>query len=141
MTMRIIYGCLLFSACLSAAQVKGKVVDPSGAPIPGAQISIVSRVGVEAQTVSATNGAFELSAPEQLDVKLVVTAPGFSTRTLAPGSAASVQLEIASQVDSVRVVGSAIDVPASQQGGSVRIIPREEIRRRNELFALDLLRY
>jgi outer membrane receptor protein involved in Fe transport len=141
MTVRIIYGCLLFSACLSAAQVKGKVVDPSGAPIPGAQISIVSRVGVEAQTVSAANGAFELNAPELPDVKVVVTAPGFSTRTLAPGSSASVQLEIAPQVDSVRVVGSAIDVPASQQGGSVSIIPREEIRRRNEPFALDLLRY
>ncbi len=133
--------CFIFSACLSAAQVKGKVVDPSGAPIPGAQVSIVSRVGVEAQTASATNGAFELNAPDRLDAKLVVTAPGFSTRTLPLESAASVRLEIAPQVDSVRVVGSAIDVPASQQGGSVSIVSSDEIRRRNEPFALDLLRY
>jgi outer membrane receptor protein involved in Fe transport len=133
--------CFIFSACLSAAPVKGKVVDPSGAPIPGAQVSIVSRVGVEAQTASATNGAFELNAPDRLDAKLVVTAPGFSTRTLPLESAASVRLEIAPQVDSVRVVGSAIDVPASQQGGSVSIVSSDEIRRRNEPFALDLLRY
>ena len=133
--------CFLFSACLSAAQVKGRVIDPSGAPVPGAQVSNVSRLGVEAQTVSALNGEFELNAPDRTDVKLVVTAPGFSIRTLAPDSAASVWLEIAPQVDSVRVVGSVLDAAASQQGGSVSIIPNEEIRRRNEPFALDLLRY
>ena len=37
----------------------------------------------------------------------------------ARGCSVTVQLEIAPQVDSVRVVGSAIDVPASEQGGSV----------------------
>ena len=133
--------CFLFSACLSAAQVKGQVVDPSGAPIPGAQVSIVSRVGVEAQTVSALNGGFELNAPDGADMKLVVTAPGFSTATGAPANTVLVRLKIAPQVDSVRVVGSALDVAASQQGGSVSIVPSEEIRQRNEPFALDLLRY
>lgn len=131
----------IFSACLSAATVKGKVIDPSGAPIPGAQVSIVSRIGVEAQTASATNGAFEVDAPDRPGVNLVVTAPGFSTRSLPLESAATVQLEIAPQVDSVGVVGSAIDVAASQQGGSVNIITSDEIRRRNEPFAVDLLRY
>ncbi|MBZ5619433.1 MAG: TonB-dependent receptor [Acidobacteriia bacterium] len=133
--------CLLFSACLSAAEVKGKVVDPSGAPISGAQVSIVTRVGVEVQTVSAPSGAFQLPAPERPGARLVITAPGFSTRTVPLESAASVQLEIAPLVDSVRVVGSAIDVLASQQGGSVSIVPREEIGERNEPFAMDLLRY
>lgn len=131
----------LFSACLSAAQVKGQVIDPSGAPIPGAQVSLVSRVGVEAQVVSALNGGFELNAPDLADMKLVVTAPGFSTATGAAASVVLVRLEIAPQVDAVRVVGSAIDVAASQQGGSVSIVPSDEIRQRNQPFALDLLRY
>ena len=30
--------CLFSSACLSAAQIKGKVTDASGAPVAGAQI-------------------------------------------------------------------------------------------------------
>lgn len=136
----IVTGCLLFSASLSAAQVKGQVVDPSGAPIPGAQVSIVSRMGVEAQTVSASDGRFELKAPD-LDVKLVVTAPGFSTATGAPASMVQVRLQIAPQVDSVSVVGSALDVAASQQGGSVSIVSNDDLRQRNEPFALDLLRY
>jgi hypothetical protein len=74
--------CLFFSACLSAAEIKGKVVDPSGAPVAGAQVSVVSRVGVEAQTASSISGAFELNIPETPGAKLVVTAPGFSTQTL-----------------------------------------------------------
>src|ERR1019366_5072507 len=138
--------CLFFPAGLFASQVKGTVTDPSGAPVGGAQISVVSRLGVEAQTVSAMNGSFELDVVDIPDSRLVVTAPGFSTqtlstRTLAAGPSLEVRLEIAPQVDSVRVVGSTIDVPASMQGGSVSIVPSEEIRQRNEPYAMDLLRY
>ena len=75
---------LIGSTCLSAAAVKGTVADPSGAAIGGARIAIVDRVGVEAQTVSAANGTFELYTPDTLPggAKLVVTAPGFQTREL-----------------------------------------------------------
>ena len=132
--------CLFFSACLSAAEIKGKVVDPSGAPVAGAQVSVVGRVGVQNQTAASWNGAFELEAVETPGAKLVVTAPGFSTQTLPLESEVTVRLEIAPQIDSVRVVGSAIDVPASQQGGSVSVISRQEIRERNQALAIDLLR-
>jgi outer membrane receptor protein involved in Fe transport len=132
--------CLFFSACLSAAEIKGQVVDPSGAPVAGAQVSVVSRVGVEAQTASSASGGFELNTPETPGAKLVVTAPGFSTRTLPLEREVTVRLEIAPQIDSVRVVGSAIDVPASEQGGSVSIVSSQEIRERNQALAIDLLR-
>ncbi len=132
--------CLFFSACLSAAEIKGQVVDPSGAPVAGAQVSVVGRVGVEAQTASSASGGFELNTPETPGAKLVVTAPGFSTQTLPLEPEVSVRLEIAPQIDSVRVVGSAIDVPASEQGGSVNIVSSQEIRERNQAQAIDLLR-
>ena len=132
---------LTFPACLSAAQVKGRVTDPSGAPIAGAQVSLVSRVGVEAQTMAAANGTFALQAPSGSDVQVVVTAPGFSTQSLPVDRAENVQLAIAPQVDSVKVVGSTMDVAASRQASSVSVIPREEVRERNEPFAMDLLRY
>lgn len=77
---------------------------------------------------------------------LAVTAPGFETKNipLNPGSASEpiiVHLNIAPQVDSVRVAGSAIDVPLSEQGSSISIVPRVEIAERNEGLAVDLLRY
>src|SRR5689334_14155600 len=76
--------CLLFSACLSAAQSQGKVVDSSGAAIAGAQVSAVSRTGVEAQTASSADGSFTLNGPNGDDGRIVVTARGFSTRTVPP---------------------------------------------------------
>src|ERR1022692_4729872 len=113
--LRNVPGLLAFyltcSACLPASGIKGKILDPSGAPVPGAQIAAVNRVGVVAQTTAAANGSFQLDAPDTAntrDTRLVVTAPGFATRTLALDQAASVQLEIAPRVDSVQVIGSTI---------------------------------
>src|SRR4051794_39103472 len=71
--------CLLFSACLSAAnsgELKGKVIDPSGAAISGAQIALINRVGVVSRTTSSLAGAFELDASDSPDAQLVVAAPG-----------------------------------------------------------------
>ncbi len=51
------------------------------------------------------------------------------------------QLEIAPQTDSVQVVGSTIEIPATLQGSSVDVITSDQVRRRNEPFAMDLLRY
>src|ERR1039458_10493057 len=62
--------CLLIcSACLSASEIKGRIVGPSGAPVPGAQIAAVNRVGVVAQTNAAPNGSFQLDAPETPDTR------------------------------------------------------------------------
>jgi outer membrane cobalamin receptor len=133
--------CLLFSACLLASEIKGKIIDPSGAPVVGAQIAAVDRVGVLARTTAGINGSFQLDAPETPDIRIVVTAPGFSTRTLSPAEAASVQLEIAPQTDTVQVVGSTIEIPPTLQGSSVDVITSDQVRRRNEPFAMDLLRY
>jgi outer membrane cobalamin receptor len=133
--------CSLFSAGLQASEIKGKIIDPSGAPVAGAQIAAVNRVGVVARTTAGVNGGFQLDAPESPDTRIVVTAAGFSTRTLPPGEAGSVQLEIAPQVDSVQVVGSTIEIPTTLQGSSVDVITSTQVRQRNEPFAMDLLRY
>lgn len=132
---------LTSSACLLAAQIKGTVSDPSGAPVGGAQVSVLDRTGVRIQTVTSPEGAFQLTAPDTADTKLVITAPGFNTETLPVKDGLAVKLSIAPQVDSVSVVGSALDAPASEQGGSVSLVSRDEVRERNEPYAMDLLRY
>src|ERR1019366_5939482 len=120
--LRNVPGLLAFyltcSACLPASGIKGKIIDPSGAPVPGAQIAAVNRVCVEAPTPPPPNASFQLDAPDPAnprDTRLVVTAPGFATRTLALDQAASVQLEIAPRVDSVQGIGSTTEIPASAQ--------------------------
>src|ERR1035437_9406846 len=134
--------CLLIcSACLPASEIKGRIVDPSGAPVSGAQIAAVNRVGVVAQTTAAPNGSFQLDAPETPDTRLVVAAPGFSTRTLPLDQAATMKLESAPGADPVQVAVSPIDTPATLQASSVDVIPSSRVRSGNEPFAMDLLRY
>lgn len=135
---------LLYPAgSFAAVTVSGEILDPSGAPIPGAQVAAVGAVGVLSQSTTNQLGRFELTIGVSIgEHKLVVTAPGFETKTVPSGSSPiTVRLALAPQVDSIRVVGSAMDVPLSEQGGSVSIIPHEEIRQRNEASAIDLLRY
>ena len=136
-------GTLLFSTLLFSAEFRGSVLDPSGAAVSGAQVALAGRVGVVAQSTTGADGAFRLKAENV--TRLVVAAPGFATRTLplgdeSPAGALSVQLELAPRVESVSVVGSAIDVSTAEQGSSVSVIPRDEIRQRNEALAVDLLR-
>ena len=131
----------LVSTCLSAASIKGRVVDPSGAPVEGAQAALVGRTGVTARTTTDAGGGFELNSSETGEARLVVTARGFAARTLAPEDAALVRLEIAPQVASIDVVGSTIGLPPSIPSSSVDVIVREQVRQRNEPIASDLLRY
>jgi len=135
---------LLPAAAATQSTIQGTVLDPSGGGIAGAQVSALNRVGVAAQAVTDPAGAFTLKLTEAVQ-RLVVTAPGFETKTIPlpepPSAPLAVHLKIAPQVDSVRVVGSTIDEAASQQGGSVSVVPRTEIAERNEGLAVDLLRY
>jgi outer membrane cobalamin receptor len=135
---------LLFSAALPAAAWKGTVADPSGAPVVGAQVAVSVPAGIAARTITGINGSFELNAAAVPDAKLIVAAPGFRTVEIpipAESHPLVVKLELAPLQDSVSVVGSTIDVPASQQGGSTSILTSGEIRQSNQSQAVDLLRY
>jgi outer membrane receptor protein involved in Fe transport len=129
----------VFSA--AAAEIRGTVMDPSGAGIPAAEVSAVNRVGILARTATDSEGSFELKIADPAAVRLVITAAGFETRSVPAETGVEIRLGIAPQVDTVRVVGSTIDTPLSERGGSAAVIVREEIRQRNEPLASDLLRY
>ncbi|MGA2579727.1 MAG: TonB-dependent receptor [Bryobacteraceae bacterium] len=146
MRFLVIWLGLLPAAAATPFTINGTVLDPSGAAIAGAQVSAVNRLGVARQTTTDQAGGFTLKLSDTGEMHLAITAPGFETKSI-PLTGASfpepliVRLEIAPQVDSVRVAGSAIDVPLTEQGSSVTIVPRAEIEERNEGLAVDLLRY
>ena len=125
---------------LFGAELKGTVVDPSQRPIPGATVAAINDVGIIVQQITDDRGGFDFNvSPLYETYQLRVTAPGFQTVTVGAG-ASNIQLALAPQADSVSVVGSAIDVPASQQGTSSSVITSGEIRERNEAQAFDLMR-
>lgn len=133
--------CQIISIGLFAADVKGRIVDPSGAGIAGAQIAAINRTGIIARTTSTGDGDYHIDVADTPDNALVVTAAGFATRTVPLRDAATIPLELAPRVDSVQVVGSTIELPSAAQASSVDSISSQEVRERNEPFAMDLLRY
>ncbi len=131
---------LIASSPLWSAEIQGTVFDPSNSPIAGAQVAAINDVGVIVEQITDDKGHFDFNvSPLFENYRLRVTAPGFQMVTVAAG-VSSIQLSLAPQSDSVRVEGSAIDVPASQQGTSVSVITSAEIRQRNEAQAVDLMR-
>jgi len=140
-----VLACLAFAfsagmAPLLAAEVKGIVLDPTGAPVAGAQVAAINQVGVIVEQITDDNGGYDFNVSPLFEgVQLRVTAPGFQTVTV-PEGANTIRLALAPQTDSIRVTGSAIDIPASQQGTSVSVITSQEIRERNEAQTVDLMR-
>ncbi len=123
-----------------AAEMQGTIFDPTHNPIAGAQVAAVNDVGVIVRQITDDQGHFDFNvSPLFENYRLRVTAPGFQMVTVAAG-VSNITLSLAPQSDSVRVEGSAIDVPASQQGTSVSTITSAEIRDRNEPQVFDLMR-
>jgi len=141
MTRLLFVSVFLFVCTLHADTFHGKVVDSSGAAVPGADVAALNRLGVLARTVTDASGSFQITVLETFGAKLLVTASGFETKAVALTEAANITLAIAPQTDSVTVAGSAIDIPLSEQGSSASVITREEIAQRNEAQAIDLMRY
>lgn len=87
-------GCLLLAglAPVSAAELVGRVVDPTGAPIVGAAVELV---GTGIRLESGATGAFRLAEAPASGQELRVTAPGFAELVVAvDGAAAGRPLEL-----------------------------------------------
>src|SRR6266498_372247 len=113
LTFRTVFLLAASAAVLPATDIRGTVLDPSGAAIPHAQVSAVNRLGVVAQTTADSSGRFELKIADPTGVRVVATAPGFETNGTEVGASTTLEihLALAAQSDSVRVVGSTMDIP------------------------------
>lgn len=140
----LLFSGLLIAWPVSAAVIPGEVLDPSGAPVPGARVSATDRLGVVRETTTDSVGAFRLPVPDAFRGRVIVVAGGFETRQIPfPGESTGpvrITLDLAPHSDSLTVTGSAFETPLSEQGSSISIIPRAEIERRNEAHAIDLVR-
>ena len=143
MAAALIASSLLFfstPAGLRAAEIQGTVFDPSMMPVAGAQVAAVNDVGVIVSQITDDQGHYDFNvSPVFENYRLRVTAPGFQMVTVA-AAVSNIVLQLAPVSDSVRVEGSAIDVPTNEQGTGVSIITSAEIRERNEAQPFELMR-
>jgi outer membrane receptor for ferrienterochelin and colicins len=93
-----------------AEPVTGRVVDASGAAVPGATVSVRAAAGLPHVTTTGTDGRFRLPRPAGGPVRVTVTCTGFATveRGLEPGaSVGDVVIAPAAVVEEVAVVSEA----------------------------------
>jgi hypothetical protein len=115
-----IFCCILFAATLASAQtattsLRGVVKDPSGALVPGAKITLVSKANGGTLSTSSTNAGFYVF-PQIQPAQYVITvlASGFSDQTktaeLLVNLPATIDFTLSIKAESVKVdVSSAVE--------------------------------
>jgi len=116
------------------AGVRGRVLDPSGAALPGAQVELLNdRSAVIGKAVTGADGSFAFGPLAEATYQLRASLPGFSSRTVLTGvtagaeSVQDVQLSSAGVAESVSVTASTPrrerGVPGGVVGGIVGGLP------------------
>ena len=113
----------VFQFCLLAAgaaaqsnAVTGRVVDPQGASVAGAEVTLLPATGRGRTTRSNADGTFSLEAAGTGPQTLVVRAPGFadfSQPVTAGGASMDVTLQVAGLVEDVTVQGALLGTAAT----------------------------
>jgi outer membrane cobalamin receptor len=108
--MRVVLALLVWvlaAASATAATVAGTVVDASGAPVPGATVT-VAVAGQERRVTTGDAGTFEIVDLPEGEARVRAAAAGFADAvlTLAAGARARLVLQPAPLVDAVTVTAS-----------------------------------
>jgi hemoglobin/transferrin/lactoferrin receptor protein len=126
----------MLAALLALLSVAGVITDPSGAPVPGARVQILTPQQAVVRSASSDNaGRFDLRDVPPGSYVVVVTAPGFSEHRVAIDLRDSATVPITLQVAPVHedVTVSALPGLAEEAGHSaqiVSVITADEITRR-----------
>ncbi|WP_374164751.1 SusC/RagA family TonB-linked outer membrane protein [Arcticibacter sp. MXS-1] len=108
-------------------QVRGRVTDTKGEPLPGVSVQIK---GVKGGTTTAGNGRFQLNVAE--GASLVFTFIGFQSKEVKAGSGQELNVvlqETSSQLNEVVVVGYGTQKKVNLTG-SVSVVDGEEMAKR-----------
>lgn len=141
---------LLIAASVSASQRSHnlliiRVLDPSGNPVPDAQVIASTRDSrVRSSGTTSHDGTLQLDALAA-DYVVEVSAPGFAavTRIITvnePGTSVDVRLPIAALTEHVIVTASGDQQAALEVSKAVAVVDRAEIEARQELSVADAVR-
>jgi outer membrane cobalamin receptor len=130
----------------SAATLSGRVTDPDGRAVAGAQVVVSTALGTTAVAVTDAAGAYEITRLPGGTYDVRVLAEGFqadprSVMLTDDGRAdASVQLRVSALTESIVVSASQIELPLSRAADAVTVITAADIRMRQIETVSDALR-
>ncbi|HSR49272.1 MAG TPA: TonB-dependent receptor [Acidobacteriota bacterium] len=130
-----------------AASLAGRVVDPSGAGVPAAEVEVEALDGRFLRSATTDRqGQFSLSSLRRGGYLLKVTAQGFSTTVrrveVVPGVSTDLEinLPLAAIEDKVIVVASGRPQNAADSAKSVTVLSRDQLDGQGEFALADALR-
>lgn len=137
---------LCTAAALHAGPLTGRVVDPDGRAVPGAQVLLLGHGAAVRSTSSNARGEFTLEAPDTGRYELRVALDGFRAGSVAlDGSThaldlGSVKLEISAVSESLVVSAAQVEIPLSRASSAVTVITGAELVARQITTVADALR-
>ena len=125
-----------------AATLRGNVLDPDGAEVPGVAVRLLGRQGAEiAHTVTGERGQFRFEGLLSGTYTLKVSLAGFgaTTATARAGETLHLVLPLAPVHESIVVTATRTAAASSQLGASTSVITRKQIVNRDTPLVSDLL--
>lgn len=129
-----------------AATLQGTVLDPSGRPVPGAQVSLLSRLAPIEERQTDVRGQYKFEGLRSGAYRLVASLPGFSTSSAEVEAradetrTADLHLELSAIEQHVVVSASLGGALAPQIGSSVSVLTERAMEERGAQSVLEALR-
>jgi len=139
----LLFSFLTGAATGSAATLRGTILDPGGAEVPGASVRLLATQGTEiAHTVTDEQGQFHFQgiASGTYTVKVSLTGFGEATAEAKPGQQLRLVLPVAPVHERVVVTATRTATATSQLGASTSVITRNQIVDQDTPFVSSLLR-
>jgi outer membrane cobalamin receptor len=137
---------LFFSTLSQAGDLTGRVLDPSGRPVAGAQVIVSSERGVLRTARTDMDGRFVVGAPDTGRFDVIVAADGFRAAPIPVEAQAgsrdlgAITLAMSALTESIVVSAAQVDLPVSQSGASVTVITGGDLAARQIHSVADALR-
>jgi vitamin B12 transporter len=135
------------AAAQQQASLAGAVVDPLGARVPGATVTLVAEGRDAAETTTGGDGAYRFEGLAAGRYQVVATAPGFEAFTSEPvyvsgggREVLNLTLQVGPLRQAVIVTAAASDIPQSQTGAPVTVIDAATLDALNKADVLEALR-
>jgi vitamin B12 transporter len=131
----------------SLGSINGRVLDPLGAAIPNAKVTLLQNEKNVATSTTDQEGAFVFSSLDSGRYSVQAEAAGFESQETPPvfvPSGAAVKLAVLLQIGSLRqqlvVSATGTELPESQVGASIDVVDRQQLQDLNKLDVLEMLR-
>jgi vitamin B12 transporter len=146
--LRVLVCVATLSTTAFASEFKIKVVDPHGAAVAGAQVSLLPHGSSAPLKVQITSGEGIVSFAGVSDgrYRLQVLAPGFAPQTeeeilLSRDSQLTAQLRIATPTETVVVSATRSPAPEAETGASVSSVESSQLETMQPIAVNDALRF